>query len=148
MLRASHIALRTQAARFPGQVSSHFVDIGSGIITGGVIHASQLAASQATAHNLDSELKSAAPPGPRQSAATLATHRRSDYFPPWSAGASSSVGLHSAFQPAAMPAVMQSPGCGLLSVQVLTARDRAFLNRLHWTWKDWFLVLAIRGCGG
>ena len=119
------------AARNPGLVPSHFVDMGSGIATEGVIHEPQPAASQAAVRNLlEKELKSAAPSGPGQSAATPATHRRTDYSPPWSAGASSSVGLHSAFQSAAMPAVMQPPGCGQLTVQVLIARDRAFLDRV------------------
>jgi hypothetical protein len=119
------------AARFPGLVPSHFVDMGSGIATRSVIGASQPAASHAAAHNLYSELSSTAPPGPGQSAATPSTHRRTDYSPPWSAGTSSSVGLHSAYQPAAMPAVVQPPGCGQLTVQVLTARNRAFLDRLQ-----------------
>ncbi len=96
-----------------------------------MIHESLPAASQAAVRNLERELKSAAPSGPGQSAATPATHRRTDYSPPWSAGASSSVGSHSAFQSAAMPAVMQPPGCGQLAVQVLLARDRAFLDRLQ-----------------
>jgi hypothetical protein len=129
------------AARNPGLVSSHFVDMGSGIVTRGVTHEPQPAASQAAVRNLERELKSAAPSGPRQSAATPATHRRTDYSPPWSAGASSSVRLHSAFQPAAMPAVMQPPGCGQLTVQVLLARDRAFLDRItrhSGAWKCFF----------
>jgi hypothetical protein len=121
------------AARLPGLVPSHFVDMGSGIAFGGVIHEPQPAALHAAARNLYSELSSAAPRGPGQSAATHATQRRTDYSPPWSAGASSSVELHYALQPAAMPAVVQPPGCGQLTVQVLTARDRAFLDRLQRT---------------
>jgi hypothetical protein len=52
------------SARFLGLVPSHFVDMGSGIATGGVIHEPQPAASHAAARNLYSELSSTAPPGP------------------------------------------------------------------------------------
>jgi hypothetical protein len=36
-----------------------------------------------------------------------------------------------AYPPAAMQAVIQSPGCGQLTIQVLTARNRGFLGRLQ-----------------
>jgi hypothetical protein len=120
------------AARFPGLVPSHFVDMGSGIATGGVIHEPNLlprmllpATCTVSLVALPHLALGSQPPH------RPATHRRTDYSPPWSARASSSVGLHSAFQPAAMPAVVQPPGCGQLTVQVLTARDRAFLDRLQ-----------------
>jgi hypothetical protein len=64
------------AARFPGLVPSHFVDVGGGIATGGVIHEPRPAASLATARNLYGELSCAAAPGPGQSAATPTTYRR------------------------------------------------------------------------
>ncbi len=54
------------AARNRGLVPSHFVDMGSGIATGGVIHEPQPAASQAAARNLERELKNATPSGPRR----------------------------------------------------------------------------------
>jgi hypothetical protein len=87
----------------------------------------------AAARNLDSELRSAVPPD--QPAATPTIRRRvdqrADLSPPWSTGISSGVGLHAAYQPAAVPAVVQPPGCGQLTVQVLTARNRAFLDWLQ-----------------
>jgi hypothetical protein len=39
--------------------------------------------------------------------------------------------MHSAYPPAAMQAMLQPPGCGQLTVQVLTARNRGFLDRLQ-----------------
>jgi hypothetical protein len=89
----------------------------------------------AAARNLESELLGAVPPGSAQPAATPAIRRRvdqcPDLSPPWSAKASSSMGIHSAYPPAAMQAVLQPPGCGQLTIQVLTARNRGFLDRLQ-----------------
>jgi hypothetical protein len=43
----THPLVAAAAARFPGLVPSHFVDMGSGIATGDVIHEPQPAASHA-----------------------------------------------------------------------------------------------------
>jgi hypothetical protein len=127
--------IAASAARFPGMVPSHFVGQNSGCTTGDAIHASQPAAMHAAARNLESKLLGAVPPGSTQPAATPAIRRcvdqRPDLSPPWSAGSPSSVGMHSAYPPAAMQAVLKPPGCGQLTIQVLTACNRGFLDRLQ-----------------
>jgi hypothetical protein len=75
------------AARNPGLVPSHFVDMGSGIATGGVIHEPQPAASQAAVRNLERELKNAALSGPGRRTAVQAITQ------PWSRRQQQNTGI-------------------------------------------------------